>query len=113
MLARVTTARTVSVSEYDTPYDGTAREDYRGEVSVDRRTFAQHAHADTTYDLTWPGVEIKVRSVMEIDIVDGRVDVVIDTWAWRDGEEVSHRTLARDHLSSPARGRGGSVSRGS
>jgi hypothetical protein len=92
VLARVTSARTVSVSEYDTPYDGTAREDYRGEVTVDRRTFAQHAHADTTYDLTWPGVEINVRSVMEIDIVDGRVDVVIDTWASRDGQEVSHRT---------------------
>jgi predicted acyl esterase len=92
VLARVTSARTMSVSEYDTPYDGTAREDYRGEVSVDRRTFAQHAHADTTYDLTWPGVAVKVRSVMELDIVDGQVDVVIDTWAWRDGVEVSHRT---------------------
>jgi hypothetical protein len=92
VLARVTSARTVSVSEYETPHDGTAREDYRGEVRVDRRTFAQHAHADTTYDLTWPGVEIRVRSVMEIDILAGGVDVVIDTWAWRDGQEVSHRT---------------------
>ncbi len=98
VLARTTSARTVSVSEYDTPYDGTAREDYRGEVSVDRRTFAQHAHADTTYDLTWPGIEIKVRSVMELDIVDGRVDVAIDTWAWRDGQEVSHRTWRETEL---------------
>ena len=92
MLARTTTARTVSVSEYETPYDGRALEDYRGEVSVDRRTFAQRAHADTTYELSWPGVDIRVHSVMDIDIVDGRVDVVIDTWAWRDGQEVSHRT---------------------
>ena len=101
VLARVTSARTVSASEHDTPYDGTAREDYRGEVSVDRRTFAQHAHADTTYDLTWPGVAIKVRSVMEVDMVAGRVDVVIDTWAWRDGQEVSHRTW-RESFGHPA-----------
>ena len=57
VLARRTTARTVSVSEYATPYDGRAREDYRGEVWVDRRTFAQRAHAVTTYDLAWPDVE--------------------------------------------------------
>ena len=66
VLARTTTARTMSVSAYATPYDGTAREDYLGEVSVDRRTFAQHAHADTIYDLSWPDVEIRVRSVMDM-----------------------------------------------
>jgi hypothetical protein len=92
VLARTTTARTVSVSDYETPYDGRALEDYRGEVRVDRRTFTQHAHADTTYELSWPGVDIRVRSVMEVTIQDGEVGVVIDTWAWRDGAEVSHRT---------------------
>jgi hypothetical protein len=61
-------------------------------VSVDRRTFAQHAHAETTYDLSWPGVGIKVRSVMDVEIGAAGVDVVIDTRAWRDGREVSHRT---------------------
>ena len=80
VLARTTTARTVSVSEYETPYDGRALEDYRGEVSVDRRTFAQRAHADTTYELSWPGVDIRVRSVMDVDIVGGRVDAASAPW---------------------------------
>ncbi len=108
VLARRTTARTVSVSEYATPYDGRAREDYRGEVSVDRRSFAQHAHAETTYDLSWPGsetdrIEIRVRSVMDLAIVDGSVDVTIDTWASRDGTEVSHRQWTEHAISQPAR----------
>ncbi len=92
VLRRVTSARTVSVSEYQTPYDGRALEDYRGEVRVDRRTFAQHAHADTTYELSWPGVDIRVKSVMDVAITDGRVAVTIDTWAWHDATEVSHRS---------------------
>ena len=92
MLARTTTARTVSVSEYDTPYDGRALEDYRGEVSVDRRTFAQRAHADTTLELSWPGVDIRVRSVMDVVVEDGRVGATIRTVAERDGAVVSERT---------------------
>jgi len=106
VLERVTTASTRSVSEYPTPYDGTAREDYRGEVGVDRRTFAQHAHADTTFDLTWPGTDIRVQSVMDVAIVGGSVDVTIDTRAWHDGREVSHRSWresgigGRDHPAS-------------
>ena len=36
-------------------------------------------------------VEVQVRSVMDLAIVDGSVDVTIDTWASRDGVEVSHR----------------------
>jgi hypothetical protein len=92
VLARTTTARTVSVSEYETPHDGRALEDYRGEVSIDRRTFAQRAHADTTYELSWPGVDVRVRSVMDVAIAGGHVDVTIDTWAWRDRAEVSHRS---------------------
>ncbi len=107
VLARRTTARTVSVSEYATPYDGRAVEDYRGEVWVDRRTFAQGAHAVTTYDLSWPGsdaerIEIRVRSVMDLAIVDGRVDVTIDTWATRDGVEVSHRRWEEQAITHPA-----------
>ncbi len=92
VLRRVTTARTMSVSEYDTPYDGRAMEDYRGEVSVDRRTFAQQAHADTTFELSWPGVDIRVRSVMDVDIVDGQVAATIRTVAERDGAVVSDRS---------------------
>ena len=92
VLARTTTARTRSVSDYATPYDGRAGEDYLGEVSVDRRTFDQTAHAVTTFDLTWPGVEVRVQSVMDLTLTDGAVDVAIETRAWHDGEEISHRT---------------------
>ena len=92
VLGRVTSARTVSVSQYETPHDGTAREDYRGEVSVDRRTFAQHAHADTTYEPDLAGR----RDQGPLGDGDRRPGqsrrIVIDTWAWRDGQEVSHRT---------------------
>ena len=96
VLARTTTARTVSVSEYDTPYDGRALEDYRGEVSVDRRTFAQRAHADTTLELSWPGVDIRVWSVMDVVVEGGRVDATIRTVAERDGAVVSERTWIRE-----------------
>jgi hypothetical protein len=92
VLRRVTTAVTRSVSDYPTPYDGTAREDYRGEVAVDRRTHAQSAHADTTYDLTWPGVAIRVHSVMDVSVTSSGYDVSIDVLATRDGNEASHRT---------------------
>ena len=43
VLRRTTTVATHTVSSYDTPHDGTALEDYAGEVGVDRRTFAQWA----------------------------------------------------------------------
>ena len=58
---------------YDTSYDGRARECYLGEVSVDLRTHRQTAHADTTYELSWPGVAIEVHSVMDVVVTgDGR-----------------------------------------
>ncbi|MEQ6903809.1 CocE/NonD family hydrolase [Nocardioides sp. YIM 152588] len=91
VLRRTTTARTHSVSEYETPYDGTAREDYLGEVTVDRRTHRQTAHAVTTFDLTWPGVEISVVSTMDVEVSGAGVGVVIGTVASRDGEVVSTR----------------------
>ncbi len=92
VLRRVTSAVTRQVSDYPTPYDGHARESYLGEVSVHRETFAQHAHADTTYDLTWPGVDITVRSVMDVDITADGYDVAIETVATRNGAEVSRRS---------------------
>ena len=67
VLHRTTTATTRSDSRYPTPYDGTAHELYLGEVSVDTRTFAQSANAHTVFDLTWPGIEVTVRSGMTVD----------------------------------------------
>jgi uncharacterized protein len=92
VIRRRTTAHTHTVSEYDTPYDGTAREDYLGAVSVDRRTWDQSSHAVTTYDLTWPGIDIRVVSTMDIAITAPGLDVTIETVATLDGETVSTRT---------------------
>ena len=93
VLRRVTTARTrVGVASTRRRTTARAREDYRGEVSVDRRTFAQRAHADTTYELSWPGVDVRVRSVMDVLIEDAHVDVTIRTVATRDGAVVSDRS---------------------
>jgi uncharacterized protein len=92
VLRRTTTARTVSVSEYEALYDGRAREAHRGEVSVDRRTFAQRAHADTTFELSWPGIEVRVQSVMDVSVEGGALRTEIRTVAALDGEVVSDRS---------------------
>ena len=94
VLRRTTHARTRTVSEYDTPYDGRAREDYFGEVCVDRRTFAQTAHAQTTFELGWDAVDVQVhvRSVMDVTVTGDGVEVAIETWARLDDAPVSHRT---------------------
>ena len=92
VLRRTTTARTHTVSEYDTPYDGRAREDYLGAVTVDRRTWEQSAHAVTTFDLSWRDTEVRVVSTMDISITRAGLDVAIVTVASLDGEPVSHRT---------------------
>ena len=92
VLARTTTAVTGAVSDYPTPYDGHAVEDYRGEVSVDRRSFAQHAHADTRFELTWPGIDVKVRAEMTVAVTGGEPAVEIELWADLNGAEIAHRT---------------------
>ena len=97
MLRRTTTARTHVVSSYDVPHEGTALEDYRGEVGVDRRTFAQWATAETTYRLTWPDVEIRVVSTLRVDIGPDGYDVVIEADAYDDEDQVGHREW-REHV---------------
>jgi hypothetical protein len=92
VLARTTSATTRSDTTYATPYEGTAHELYLGEVSVDTRTFAQRMHANAVYELTWPGVEIAVRSVMTIEVTAAAYDVYIWTQAVLDSESISERT---------------------
>jgi hypothetical protein len=105
VLRRTTHARTRARSDYATPHDGRAREDYFGEVSVDRRTFRQTAHAQTTLELGWPGVAVHVRSVMDVTVTGDGVEVAIDTWARLDDEPVSHRswreTIPRHAIVAP------------
>jgi hypothetical protein len=92
VLARTTSAATRSDSRYSTPYGGTAHELYLGEVSVDTRTFAQRAHATTVFDLTWPGIEVTVRSSMTVDVTPSSYDVSIWTEAVLDSEVVGERS---------------------
>ncbi|MGL5827301.1 MAG: CocE/NonD family hydrolase [Nocardioides sp.] len=91
VLTRTTTARTRVESDYETPYGGRSRELYVGEVSVSRRTFAQRAHGETVFGLSWPGVAVQVRSVMDVTIGAAGYDVAIATVATKAGVEVSCR----------------------
>ncbi len=96
VLRRTTTATTHVVSSYEIPGDGTALEDYRGEVGVDRRSFAQWATAETTYRLTWPdvdgeSVDVRVVSTLRVDIGPDGYDVVIEADAYDDEDQVGHR----------------------
>ncbi|MGL5810023.1 MAG: CocE/NonD family hydrolase [Nocardioides sp.] len=97
VLARTTTARTRIESSYATPYDGTSRERYLGEVSVDRRTFDQTARGETTFELGWPGIEITVTSTLDVAVDASGYQVEIATTAWLGDDQVSHRTWS-EHL---------------
>ncbi len=92
VLRRTTTARVASSTRYPTPYDGTASESYAGSVSVDRRTFAQSASAECTFELTWPGVEVRVHSTMEVAVDADGYDVTIDLVAEEAGTTVGRRS---------------------
>jgi predicted acyl esterase len=92
VLAGITRARTGSESTYDIPHDGSATEDYRGEVWVDRGSFAQGADATTRFELSWPGIEIEVVSTLTLRVTDGEVHATSHTVATENGEVVSERT---------------------
>jgi hypothetical protein len=97
VLRRTTTCAVRHGAEYAVPHAGTASEQYAGEVVVDRRSFAQHASADCTYRLTWPDVDIRVRSTMRVDVTAEAYDVVIDVDAHEGERLVSHRSWT-EHL---------------
>jgi hypothetical protein len=97
VLRRTTTCAVRHGADYDTPHQGTASERYAGEVVVDRRSFAQRAAADCSFTLTWPGVELTVRSTMQVDVTASGYDVTIAVDAYDGGEHVSHRDW-REHV---------------
>ncbi|TIC86603.1 CocE/NonD family hydrolase [Nocardioides sp. GY 10127] len=109
VLRRTTTARTRyggGDSSGAAPHGATWSEDYRGEVSVDRRTHAQTARAETTYTLSWPGedrpgedgpgkngpVHVRVTSTLEAHVDAAGVRTKISARAEEDGREVAART---------------------
>jgi predicted acyl esterase len=91
VLRRTTTCSARHSAEYDTPHGGYAREQYAGDVTVDRRTFAQRASARCTYRLTWPGIDIKVTSTMRVELKDDELEVHIDIDAFDKGYRVARR----------------------
>lgn len=97
VLRRTTTCTVRHGSTYDVPHGGEASERYAGEVTVDRRTFAQVATAECTFALTWPDVEVLVRSTLRVEVTASGYDVVIDATAYDDGSLVASRAWA-EHL---------------
>jgi hypothetical protein len=85
VLRRTTTCEVHSGSDYATPYGGHAWEHYAGEVVVDRRAFAQRAHAECTFRLTWPGIDVRATSTMRVELGADGLEVAIDVEAY-DGE---------------------------
>ena len=91
VLRRTTSCLVRHGSTYEVPFDGEATESYAGEVSVDRRTFAQRADADCTFRLRWPGIDVRVTSTMRVDVTAEGYDVTITTDAFDDEELLAHR----------------------
>jgi uncharacterized protein len=92
VLRRTTTCAVEHGSSYAVPYDGRASESYAGTVTVDRRTFAQRASADCTFVLCWPGVEVSVRSTLDVRVGADCYEVAIDVEARRGDEQVATRS---------------------
>ena len=92
VLRRTTTCAVRHGADYAVPHGGTASETYAGEVTVDRRTFAQHAAAECGYRLTWPGEDVRVTSTMRVDVTADGYDVAIEATAYDGEQQVSHRT---------------------
>ena len=83
---RVTRCVVGSESTYEAPF-GSGTERYDGWVSVDERTFAQHAHSDVEFTLRFPEVTAHVRSVMDLSTRDDEYDIRIRLTV-RDGQTV-------------------------
>ncbi|TEX51432.1 MAG: hypothetical protein B7C55_05610, partial [Actinomycetales bacterium mxb001] len=75
-----------SKSTYETPF-GSASERYDGWVSVDTRSFSQHAHSDVEFVLRFPEVTSSVHSVMDLrtngDTYDMHLHLIV-----KDGDTV-------------------------
>ena len=97
VLRRTTTAKVSYGAAYPVPYDGTASEEYAGEVSVDRRSFAQQASASCTFRLTWPEAAVSVSSTMTVDIGSDGYDVRIEAVA-SEGAHVVRSRAWQEHI---------------
>jgi predicted acyl esterase len=98
VLRQTTTCSVRHGSTYDVPHEGTATEEYAGDVVVDNVTFAQHATASCTYRLVWPDIDVRVESGFRIDVSADGYEVAIDVTAYDGDERVSHREWS-EHIS--------------
>lgn len=89
VLRHTTTCAVRHGATYAVPHDGTATESYAGSVTVDRRSFAQHAEAECAYTLTWPGVEVRTEATLRVDVGPEAYEVRVTTAAY-EGEEQVH-----------------------
>lgn len=92
---RVTRCVVGSRSTYDTPF-GTGSERYDGWVSVDERTFAQHAHSDVEFTLSFPEVRATVRSVMDLSTAGDTYELRIHLTVLDGDEVIRERTWAQN-----------------
>ena len=97
VLRRTTTCSVRHESWYAVPHEGTASEQYAGEVVVERRSFAQHASASCTYRLGWPGVDVRLESTLRLEVTAAGYNVLIDADAYDGDEHMSRRTW-REHV---------------
>lgn len=82
-------------SGYDVAHGGSAREHYRGRVSVDLRTFEQRAEAEVEFGLAWPEAKVFTRSTLDVRIGPEAYEVTIDLEAVEDGRKVGRRSWRR------------------
>jgi predicted acyl esterase len=90
VLSRATRCRVDHGSEYEIPDSGRASERYRGTVSVDPRTFAQRAEAESLHTVSWPEASVSSRATLDLT-ADGeafRVSLVLEVG---EGDEVVAR----------------------
>jgi len=83
---RVTRCVVGSKSHYETPF-GFASERYDGWVSVDERTFGQHAHSDVEFVLSFPEVTSTVHSIMDLTTSGNTYEISINLTV-KDGSTV-------------------------
>jgi predicted acyl esterase len=91
VLRRVTRCVVDHGSTYDIPYGGSATEHYSGWVSVQRQSFEQQAHAETTLTIRWPEVTVATHAVMDLVTSSEAYDVEVTLVARDEGLVVGER----------------------
>ena len=95
VLRRLTTCVVDHGSTYDIPHTGSATEHYSGSVSVQRQSFEQRAHAETTFTVRWPDATVTTHAVMDLVASEHAYDVEINLVAREEERIVGERQWSR------------------